>query len=668
MKQKPTCKKYGFVVPATVFLGLVLSAWIHRAAPGDIQAWLPLGLGGRFGPVAAGIVGATELKLAPVLLAIFILSTLLLLLVSILHMRKRSREMEAERARYIEACSLDDLTGFFNKAGFEDMARKQLNALPADRICMLAAFEVASFRAYKELYGYVEGDKLLLTIAELIRELLREGDVAARFYSDHFVWLISGNSNEAILSVLRQLLESAKSHDPSFSLCGGIYLVRDRSTPVAEMVEKASVAKDLMKADYKTGITIYSESMLEMQLQDAAMAANMMKGLQNGEFVEYYQPKYSTDTETIIGAEALVRWKKPDGELVVPGKFIALFERNGFIRKLDFYVFERVCRFLAESKAAGLPVLPVSVNFSRVHMHDWTFPQRLHKLAQKYGAEPRNLEIELTESAFIMDTAQQRKLVDSIRRYGFTVSIDDFGSGYSSLNMLKDFEVDTLKIDTKFLEGFEHGGKVGTVVTSVIRMAKWLGLPVVAEGVETREQVDFLRSLGCEMIQGFFYSTPMPREDYEKLLEQQNTGCLQREKATLLTIDRINEIMGGDNLITTLLEGILGGFAIYELDKDRLEVIRVNRAYYDLMGYPDASAFSGHSRNVLTQVHPEDAKKLIEKCILANTTSEVQSLSIRRYRYDGTLIPLDCQIKHIGGSSEKPIICMVFRELADAGR
>jgi PAS domain-containing protein len=222
--------------------------------------------------------------------------------------------------------------------------------------------------------------------------------------------------------------------------------------------------------------------------------------------------------------------------------------------------------------------------------------------------------------------------------------------------------VDTLKIDTKFLEGFEHGGKVGTVVTSVIRMAKWLGLPVVAEGVETREQVDFLRSLGCEMIQGFFYSTPLPREEYENLLEQQNSIYPLRGKPTLLTINRINEIMGGDNLITSLLDGILGGFAIYELDRDRLEVIRVNRAYYDLMGYPDASAFSGHSRNVITQVHPEDAEKLIEACVLADRTGEVQRLSIRRYRYDGMLISLDCQVKHIGGTSEKPIICMVFRE------
>jgi len=603
---------------------------------------------------------AKEKRLGPYSLVVVGFLALFLLVFFLYITHKRLADMDRERARYIRASTIDSLTGLYNKPGFEEAVKKAFDSLSADRVCVVVAFEVVSYRTYKELYGNEAGEQLLQAISSIINKYQRSGDATARFYSDHFVWFASGKNEEEIFSVFRAATKATRSHEPPFFLCGGIYLIKDRSLSVAEMVDKASVAKDYIKANFGTGIKIYNDSMLELQLQDAEIAGNMMKGLQNGEFVEYYQPKFNTDTELIVGAEALVRWIKPDGEIITPGRFIGLFERNGFVRRLDFYVFERVCRFIAESRAAGKTVPPVSVNFSRVHMHDQRFPLRLFKIVQKYGLEPNCFEIELTESAFIMDTKQQKRLIDSLRKYGFAVAIDDFGSGYSSLNMLKDFDVDTLKIDMKFLEGFEHGGKVGTVVTSVIRMAKWLGIPVVAEGVETKEQVEFLRSLGCEMIQGFYYSPPLCRQDYELLLESEGNSCPLREKPAMLMLSNINAALGGDSLLNALLDGILGGFAIYEYSGDRLEAIRVNRTYYELMGYPDASAFSEHSLNVLSQVYPPDTAKLLNACTMSVKTGRVQKVSARRYRFDGMLVLLDLQVKHIGGTAEKPLIYLTF--------
>lgn len=585
----------------------------------------------------------------------------ILLIVSIaVPARKRLLELREGYRKYVEACTIDSLTGLFNKPGFEAEVAKAVGKLPSERACALISFEIVSFRTYNELYGYEAGDTLLKTIAEIAKKAVNDGDVAARLYSDHFACFITGGDSEEIFSALRDAVKAAKMTELPFFLCAGIYFIEDRSMAVLDMLDKASVAKDTIKFNYSTGVAIYDDSMLECRLQDAQLVGGMMKGLQDGEFVEYYQPKYNVLTETVTGAEALVRWKKPDGELITPTRFIELFERNGFIRKLDFYMFERVCAFLASSMKAGKKVLPVSVNFSRVHMHDLHFPQRLFNLAQKYGVDPKNLEIELTESAFIMGAQDYNKIVDKIHEYGFSVAIDDFGSGFSSLNMLKDFDVDTLKIDTKFLEGFERGGKVGTIVTSVIRMAKWVGIPVVAEGVETREQVDFLCSIGCEMIQGFYYSRPIPRDEYEKLLDMSASGRFVGEKPAALTLDSINAILGGDSLVNSLLDGILGGFGIYEFSGDRLEAIRVNRAYYEMMGYPEAAAFREHSLNVLSQVYPPDADRMRETCRKAVETGATQKQTARRYKYDGTMTPFDLIIKHIGGTAGRPLICMTF--------
>ena len=598
---------------------------------------------------------------------IFLLSVSLIVTVFII-VKIRRIELNREQHRSHDAVYKDSLTGLYNKKGFESITREHLLNLPEERICALVSFEVVSFRSYNALYGFEEGDELLKTIADIVRQFMKENDVAGRLYADHFVWFINGVTNEEIYETFRNAVRVSKDCGLPFFLCGGIYIIDDRQMPVSKMVDNASIAKDTIKYQFSTGIAIYNDSMLECQLEDAELIGSMMRGLENGEFVDYYQPKYNMNNDSITGAEALVRWKKPDGEIIMPGRFIELFEKNGFIRRLDFYMFERVCLMLQNAIINDNPVIPVSVNFSRVHLYDYRFPQRLHNIANKYGVDPKYIEIELTESAFLMEGEVLGQVVDKLHEYGFSVAIDDFGSGFSSLNMLKDVEVDTLKIDMKFLDGFERGGKVGTVVTSVIRMAKWLGIPVVAEGVETKEQIDFLRTLGCDMVQGYYYFRPVPRDDYENLLMQKETIFRVIDKPAAVTLESINAVLGGDSLVTSLVDGILGGFGLYELSEGRMEAIRVNRAYCEMMGYPDMASFSDHSINVFTQVYPPDLDAFIEACNKAVSTGLVQKFTARRYNYYGSLMQFKGFIKHIGGTETRPLICLSFLDATERMR
>ena len=246
-----------------------------------------------------------------------------------------------------------------------------------------------------------------------------------------------------------------------------------------------------------------------------------MKGsLRRGEFLVYLQPKYELMSERIVGAEALVRWLHPQLGFISPARFIPIFEQNGFIYQLDKYVWEKTCQLLKDDIDHGRPVLPISINVSRIDLYSPNIVKVFEELIDKYDIPPKLLELELTESAYVENPQQIIEIAKELQARGFPILMDDFGSGYSSLNMLKDMPVDILKIDLKFLsdtQGDDHG-RGGNIMTSVVRMAKWLDVPVIAEGVETQAQVDFLRTIGCECVQGFFYSKPVPIEVYEDLV------------------------------------------------------------------------------------------------------------------------------------------------------
>ncbi|MEG2456014.1 MAG: EAL domain-containing protein, partial [Oscillospiraceae bacterium] len=326
------------------------------------------------------------------------------------------------------------------------------------------------------------------------------------------------------------------------------------------------------------------------------------------------QPQYNIHTKLPCGAEALVRWIHPTRGLLTPEKFISLFERNGFITKLDYYVWEQACRLLRGWKALGYKPFPLSVNISRVNLYNPNLVEMLVELVGRYELEPELLKLEITESAYSDNPATMKKVVAQLQGHGFVVMMDDFGSGYSSLALLKDIEIDVLKIDMQFLSVSDFPGRGENIIASVIRMAKWLGIPVIAEGAKTAQQVDFLRSVGCDYAQGYYYAQPMPVEEYEQLCSKLGVSAQLRQERQR-SQERYDELFSLDPEMKSLFNSALQAAVIYEFADDKIEPIRVNEAYYALLGHDDMRR---NAQNGLKCVEPED-RELVLKAFRACT-------------------------------------------------
>ena len=277
----------------------------------------------------------------------------------------------------------------------------------------------------------------------------------------------------------------------------------------------ACVARAVIPEDKDNMVQIFDESLLEEQVWEHKMIENMDQALANEEFKVYVQPKYNPVTEKLSGAEALIRWISPTEGFISPGQFIPIFEKNGLITKIDDYMLSHVAQLQAEWLRQGKDIVPVSVNVSRAHFADEHLAEHICELIDKYELPHKYIEIELTESAFFDDKGLLLKTVNPLKEKGFALSMDDFGAGYSSLNSLKDLPLDVLKLDAEFFRGESDAERSKIVVSEAIHLAQSLDMRIVAEGIEKKEQVEFLASIGCDMIQGYYFSKPVPADEYE---------------------------------------------------------------------------------------------------------------------------------------------------------
>ncbi|MDD2647761.1 MAG: EAL domain-containing protein [Eubacteriales bacterium] len=571
-------------------------------------------------------------------------------------------DQEAETRRKLSfMAEYDSLTGLLNKNGFESWVGELLKTASKSRVMALVAFDVNSFSMYNAVNGTQAGDDLLQIIAREAKAALKSNESAARYSDDNFALLMSDTSIERIVERIRDSAgeKALESRGYSVLISYGVYEITDLTIPVSAMYDRATAAKDSVKGNYETHIGLYSEEMYLKRLEDAKLIADQEEAMERGEFVAYYQPKYQTSSECIVGAEALVRWIKPDGTIIPPARFIELFERNGQIMKLDFYVLSVVCDMLSTLIASGVQPVPVSVNFSRAHLFDESFVDRMNAICLSKHVEPKYIEVELTESTFRADSELIGRVIDHLHMHGFAVSVDDFGSGYSSLNILKDIAVDTLKVDMKFLSGFEKGGKVGTMVTSVVRMAKWMGLSIVAEGVETRDQVAFLRSVGSDVIQGYYYSKPLPRADFTERLVSQPRFIRPDEPESENT-DDLHLLMGGNKLITKLIDGSSGGFGLYEYTDGKLELVRSNREYSAILGSEPEPMDDDNTADSMRLIAPEDRNVLAYSIKKAWLSGDAVKCSLRRQMKDGSWLPLSCFVTALGGTKKRMMISITF--------
>ncbi|MEG0780761.1 MAG: EAL domain-containing protein, partial [Oscillospiraceae bacterium] len=361
---------------------------------------------------------------------------------------------------------------------------------------------------------------------------------------------------------------------------------------------------------------------------------------------------YNIHTNLPCGAEALVRWMHPQKGMLSPGTFIPVFERNGFITKLDYYVWERACQCLQRWIAQGIEPYPISVNISRVNVYNPNLVETLLELVERYQLEPALLHLELTESAYTDNPTAMKKVMQQLQTRGFTIMMDDFGSGYSSLALLKDIAIDVLKIDMRFLSETELPGRGENIIASVIRMAKWLNIPVIAEGAETVEQVDFLRSVGCDYVQGYYYARPMPVEAYEELC---TNSLMDGQLPSLEKRDnyRYDDLFSFNQEMRALFSNALQAAVIYEFVDDQIEMIRVNEAYYALLGHDDMRAKAPPMLKLVEEEHRNALLHAFRSCARTQSTTECD---YQRRRTDGVPLWIHTKLRYAAMVGDKHII------------
>uniref|UniRef100_UPI003AB2AEB0 EAL domain-containing protein n=1 Tax=Selenobaculum sp. TaxID=3074374 RepID=UPI003AB2AEB0 len=382
--------------------------------------------------------------------------------------------------------------------------------------------------------------------------------------------------------------------------------------------------------------------------------------LESGQFEFYLQPKCSIDTGNIVGAEALVRWRHPMKGLISPGKFIPVFEKNGFILKLDVYIWESVCKLLRQWIDEGRQPMPISVNVSRINLYNPKLCDILIGLVEKYQLEPYLLELELTESAYTENEKLLVSIIERLRGYGFRILMDDFGSGYSSLNILKNLPVDVLKIDLHFLGGSDKFNRGGNILTSVVRMAKWMALPVIVEGVETREQVDFLCSIACTTAQGYYFSPPIPVLDYEKMLDS-SVKCNENLSITFETDMQLKNFWDQNSGKNVLFNTLIGAVAIYELCQDNLEMLRANDDYFKMVEWSREDFFA-KSHKILDYIHHDDRKNILKIFYEAVGMREILTCKFRRFISGDKYIWIHAKIRFIAGSHDRFLFFAVMEK------
>lgn len=430
---------------------------------------------------------------------------------AIIRMTMEIQELSAEAIYRIQLAQV--ITNDKNPAFFNRTVQAILQKNP-DKKYALIQFDVAKFKMINEQFGETVGDELLNYFIETLKLYCNENQLYVRLTADVFMIFTDYQTQEDIL----QFIEEIRSHllgykGISYRLVFGICFVSDITKPLRQYGDGAAFARQSIKGDALNYVAFYRDEMKENARIRKFVEDNMEQALKNREFVMYLQPKYSISKNEMVGAEALARWIHPKQGLIAPGDFVPLFEQNGFIVKMDEYIWEEACKTIRQWMDAGMKLIPISVNLSRRHLKNERFIQVLNGLIEKYRVPKRYLEIEITETVEVDGLG---KGIDLLKQNGFTLLMDDFGSGYSSLNTLKDTRFDVIKIDRGFLQDFIGSQRGQKIVEHTIKMTKSIGLDLVAEGVETREQAVFLSDCGCDTAQGFYYAKPMSLEEFNQ--------------------------------------------------------------------------------------------------------------------------------------------------------
>lgn len=555
----------------------------------------------------------------------------------------------------------DPLTEIYSKNKFFSASKALLKDNPDKQFAFLR-LDIDRFKLINSFFGTAYGDRLLKHVAKRIRDFAKTTECCTfgRIDADVFGIFTPYQGKEETVKQIEQAVENMKKLSASYNIMivYGVYVVTDRSLPISFMCDRAALAAKTVKGHYMKSYAFYDDKMRLSIENEQNIINEMSDALENHEFVPYYQPKYDVQTNKPVGAEALARWIHPTKGFISPGVFIPIFEKNGFISKLDLYIWECVCKQLKEWKDKGVPLFPVSVNVSRVNLYNPNLSKIIIELTRKYGIEPKYFNIEITESVYTDDNIMIDDITSQLRNNGFTILMDDFGSGYSSLNVLKDVQVDVLKMDMMFMFKAKYDGRAETIISSVIRMAKWLNIPVIAEGVDRAEQVDFLKSVGCDYIQGFYFSKPLPAAEYEKLISDQEEQPVPENGTS------VNDLLWGKGGgLLAYIDSIDQPATIYECFPDGTVVIVCsNKAFLQKYGY-DSSVYG--KLNVMNCIDSECKEKFTSSVNKAIESKDRAECVLSMHEINGRKHWFKTHLRFVSEMGVSSVLIAYFTDVTD---
>lgn len=490
---------------------------------------------------------------------------------------------------------------------------------------IIAVGDVNKLKIINDLYGFSTGNDVLKQIAATLKQIAGEQGLVGRLSGGAFV-ICMENSVDNL-----QRLQSCKVFDNgsvhmSFPITMHFGIrIANSSIGLTTAMDQASLCMDRNISSVQNTFTAFTEKNIEDTHLEAEITSQMQQALKNGEFKIWFQPQYSAATGELVGAEVLSRWVKEDGTIISPSVFIPIAEKNGFIRLLDEEIWKNVFEIMRNWLDSGIEPVPISINISRVSLETDKLCYSIKRLKERYKIPEKYVHFEITESASISAQADLNERIQKIRELGFRIAMDDFGSGYSSLNSLKDMPIDILKLDIGFMQGDDSLNKGGTIINYVVRMAQGLEYITVAEGVETCEQADFLRSIGVNVFQGFLYAKPMPEEEFVKLLKSQNTYSSVVRPRTFGQVD-VRRFLTSDSSESLMFEDFTGPASIYEFDDKTksISLIRANRKFLRLLELEELSFLE--ARRAL--------RKLVGKEAFSSFTKQLEQSVIDNKEFD----------------------------------
>lgn len=483
-----------------------------QVAPLEINDWFLLNI------IPTSVMDETRNEIMKVTYVLFFCITILAaILIFYIMWSERQKNRQLERILYV-----DHLTGAASYQKFLLEAQKKL--LTMDRSGAFIVMDIDQFKLINELFGYQKGDETLRFLDRQWKEWIHKDELYARKIADQFVVMaFYDNQDEFIKRVedfIAQIINNKENIQSSYVIrpALGIYLIQDETEDIQYMLNNAAMAHYSIKGQNNGHFGIFDKAFKEKTLQDKLLEDQLELAYQNNELYVFYQPQYHARTGEMCGAEALVRWIREDGTFIPPYRFIPLAEKKGFITRIDKYVFRQVCGHIKSWMEEGMEPVPISVNVSREHLKNERFVDEYSRIQEENSIPIKYLQMELTESALFDNMHEIRSISDKLHQKGVRIMMDDFGTGYSSLMMLKTIPIDVLKLDKSFVDDY-NDPKGEKIIDCVIGLAKSLDIEVTAEGVETKEQYEFLRDKNCDVIQGYYFARPMPEAEFRKLLK-----------------------------------------------------------------------------------------------------------------------------------------------------